>query len=96
MNLQPGSRVETDSARKAQSVTTPRLGKRHMTSPTIHYGVSFHDARIQRVCLSVDLRLVYELSSLPVICHAGNVREVYSYDARVLVYDFANFEASLA
>jgi hypothetical protein len=66
-----------------------------MTS-TVPYGVYFHDARIREVRLGVDRRLIYDFSSLPVICHAGRVREVYSYAAHIVVHDVSNFEVSVA
>ena len=67
-----------------------------MTSSTVPHGVYFHDARIQKVCLDIDRRLIYDFSSLPVICAAGKIREVYSYAARVVVHDVGDFKASVA
>jgi hypothetical protein len=45
--------------------------------------------------LDVEPRLIYDFSSLPVVCHAGDLREVFSYAARVVLHGVSNFEASL-
>jgi hypothetical protein len=60
------------------------------------YSVYFHDARLQEFCSRSGSLLEYKFSTLPVLCHgASGLREIYGYQATVLVHGMRELKVSL-